>query len=401
MAAGVPMPGRLTAKTFTSGSRSGQVFSRRHGISCPVFCTAVLLAALPGLPQTAIAPAPSLRDSVPASALAQSEAVSQQAEAPSALQTGTELTRRGLLQEAIPHLLAAQSRGADRYATAVNLGICYLGLGRYKEAIAMLDGLRASALETAAVDNLLTQSYLGDKQPERAWQAFLQAAALTPKDEKLYDYVADACADRHAYRMGLHVAERGLEQLPDSPRLHYERALFLARLDRLPEARPEFERAAALAPGTYIACLALVQEDLYGDNLAAADRRLHEAISDGHRDYQMLSLLGAVLLNEGAVPGQPAFGEAQAALEESAAENPSFSATQIALGKLYNLENRFTEAAAHLEIARRLEPDNPSVYANLAHAYRRLGHREQAQQMQSQLGRLLAEEKAAANAPPP
>src|ERR1700728_3656776 len=45
------------------------------------------------------------------------------------LDIGADLTRRGSLQEAIPHLLAAQKAGADPYATAVNLGICYLGSG--------------------------------------------------------------------------------------------------------------------------------------------------------------------------------------------------------------------------------------------------------------------------------
>ncbi len=45
----------------------------------------------------------------------------------------------------------------------------------------------------------------------------------------------------------------GLRHLPDSARLHYERGLFLAQLDRLEEARPELDRAAQLAPDTYIA----------------------------------------------------------------------------------------------------------------------------------------------------
>ena len=75
--------------------------------------------------------------------------------------------------------------------------------------------------------------------------------------------MADACTDHHAYDMGLRVVDQGLQQLPQSARLHYERALFLARLDRLEEAKPEFDRAAQIAPGTYIADLALVQKRLY------------------------------------------------------------------------------------------------------------------------------------------
>jgi tetratricopeptide (TPR) repeat protein len=309
------------------------------------------------------------------------------------LQAGTDLTRQGFLQNAIPHLLAAQRAGADPYATAVNLGICYLGLGRYQEAIAVLAALRSSGYDTVVIDNLLSQAYLGVGRPKTAMDEFLRAAALTPKDEKLYAFIADACTDHHDYDMGLRIVEIGLQQLSDSARLHYERALFLGRLDRLEEARPEFDRAAQLAPGSYIADLARVQLALYDDKFADAIDLLHQAINAGRRDYQTLSLLGTVLMQAGAAPGDAQFVEARQALEESARAHPDYSATQLGLGKLYLMEDRFAEAANHLERARRLEPENPAVYTNLAQAYRRLGEPEKARQLQAQLAQLLAGKK--------
>jgi tetratricopeptide (TPR) repeat protein len=312
-----------------------------------------------------------------------------------------------MLQEALPHLLLAQSGGANRYATAMNLGICYLGTGRYKQAIVELEGLRSSGENTAATSNLLTQAYIGDGNTRRAWIAFAEAASQTPKDEKLYALVADACTEHQDYAFGLRVTESGLQQLPESARLHYERALFLGRLDRLEEARPEFERAAALAPGTYIAYLAVVQEKLYDDQYPEAIRLLREGVKGQHQaekagasvDYQMASLLGSVLMKQGAAPGQPEFEEARQALEQSAKERPDYSATQIALGKLYEMEGRFTNAVEHLEIGRRLEPNNPEVYASLSHAYLRLGDRVKARQCQAELTRLLEEKKS--HLPPP
>ena len=310
------------------------------------------------------------------------------------LQAGADLTRHGFLQNAIPHLLAAQRGGADPYATAVNLGICYLGLGRYQEAIAVLATLRSSGFDTAIIDNLLSQAYLGVGQTKTAMDEFLRAVALTPKDEKLYAFLADACTDHHDYDMGLRIVEIGLQQLPDSARLHYERALFLGRLDRLEEARPEFGRAAHLAPGSYIADLAQVQLALYDDKFADAIDLLHHAVDAGHHDYQTLSLLGTVLMQAGTAPGDPQFVEARQALEESARAHPDYSATQLGLGKLYLMEDRFAEAADHLERARRLEHDNPAIYTNLAQAYRRLGQPEKARQLQAQLAQLLAEKKS-------
>ena len=314
-------------------------------------------------------------------------------EAQRELALGTDLTRRGALAEAIPHLLAAQRAGSDPYATAVNLGICYLGTRQYKEAIAILEPLRSGRSRTPAVDNLLAQSYLGDGQDRVAYKEFLEAAAATPKDEKLYAFMADACTDHQDYSLGLQIVDDGLSQLPDSARLHYEKAVFLARLGRFEEGRPDFERAAQLAPASYIGYLARVQKDLYEDQLVDAVKLLREAIAAGHGDYQMLSLLGTVLLHEGAAPGQPEFAEAQAVLEESARDRPGYSATQIALGKVYLMLGRNSDAVEHLEIGRGLEPSNPAVYTSLASAYQRLGNREKAHEMLAQLGRVLAEKK--------
>ncbi|HVT97091.1 MAG TPA: tetratricopeptide repeat protein [Acidobacteriaceae bacterium] len=327
------------------------------------------------------------------------QALHDEATARAELQTGAQLTANGFLQQAIPHLLAARAAGIAPYAAGVNLGICYLGTGRFKDAIDVLHALDASGRGSAAVENLLAQAYIGNAQPQEALRSFRRAAAATPKDEKLYDYIADACTDHKNYALGLQIVALGLQQLPNSARLHYEKALFLSQLGRFgEEGKLEFDRAAELAPETYIGYLARVQKNLYEDNLLAADKLLHEAVQSGQRDYRMLSLLGTVLLHEGAAPGEPRFEEARKALEQSAQENASYSATQIALGKVYLMENQPQNAIDHLEIGRRLEPDNSSVYASLASAYDRLGNHVQARQMRLRMGRLLAEKSGGANA---
>lgn len=313
------------------------------------------------------------------------------------LQAGTELTRQAKLQEAVPHLMAAQKANADPYATSINLGICFVGLGRYAEAIEVLDRLHERGYGTAVLLNLLAQAYLGDGQRGLALKAFRDAAALTPKDEKLYAYMADACTDHRDFTLGLQVAESGLQQLPDSARLHYERALFLAQLDRLEEARPEFHRAAELGVGSYIGTLALVQKYLYDDELENATRLLRDAVRAGHRDYQTLSLLGAVLLHIGIKPGDPEFAEAQEALEESSKLHANDASTQIALGKMYLMLGNDADAVQHFEIGRRLKADDPGLYIGLAKAYRNLGELEKEHQMEEQLANILAVRQAAKN----
>ena len=313
------------------------------------------------------------------------------------LQKGTDLTRQGQFAKAIPLLESARAQSVGGYVGAFNLALSYIGVGQYASAIAQLQQLQSSGMQTAAVSNLMAQAYLGEQNPQKAWAYIEDAARLSPKDETMYALLMNACTDHYEFSLGLKTSELGLKSLPESERLHYERAVFLARLDRLEEANPEFKKAAALAPGTDLGYLALVQERLYQQDFTQAVTLVRRALSTGHRDYQMLSLLGTVLMESGAAPGEPNFSEARSALEASVAERQDYPTSQIALGKLYLMEGKFQEAIAHLEVGERMEPQNPSVYKNLATAYRRIGNKEASQQSLRTLSNLLRE-KAATNA---
>lgn len=312
-------------------------------------------------------------------------------------QAGSALTRQGFFEQAIPHLLAARRQGFAPYATGVNLAICYLGTHQYREAISDLRELAGDGKANATVYNLLAQAYLGNGEKPEAWKSFLSAAQVTPKDERLYDYLADACTDQGDYSMGLQVVNHGLKELPDSARLHYERAVFLARLGSLEQAKPEFEQAMHLAPGSDIGYLAEVQQELYDDQYEKAEAVLRRAIAAGNADFRMQSLLGTVLLHEGAAPGEPRFAEAKAALSKAAEEHPNDSATQIALGKIYLMEGQPRAAVDHLEVARRVDPNNVAIYASLASAWQKLGERQKAAAMRRQMSRLVAQQSANSN----
>jgi predicted Zn-dependent protease len=315
------------------------------------------------------------------------------------LRTGAALTRSGALRDAIPHLLAARAAGADPYATGVNLAICYVGTGASAQAIPLLESLRSSGYRTPATATLLVQAYIATNRAKDAYDLLSAASAAAPGNETIFAYAADACTDAHRYSLGLRMVDLGLAMFPASARLHYEKALFLAQLDKIEEARPEFDRAADLDPNGYIGCLARVQKDLHDDDLKGANLLLEQAIHAGRSDYRMLSLLGTVLLDEGVGPGDPRFPEAQSALEESARERPDFSATQIALGKIDLMLGQYREAVQHLEAGRALEPDNPAVYTSLAVAYRHLGEREKASQASAELGQLLSRQAVKASQP--
>jgi tetratricopeptide (TPR) repeat protein len=304
------------------------------------------------------------------------------------LQEGTALTRAGSFAEAIPHLLAARGRTSNDYAASFNLSLCYVATGQPTQAIPILKALRAAGHDHADVNNLLAQAYVGDGQNQNALEALQEASRLTPQNEKLYLLVADACMAKQEYALGLQVVDLGLDHLPNSAHLHYQRAMFLALLDELDAGKKDFDQARGLAPESDIAFVATAQEAMFEGDVLEAVRAGREGVKKGHHDYMLLTLLGEALLRSGIAPGQPAFREAREALEKSVAERPNYAGSQLALGKLNLLDNRLDDAIAHFETARQLNPNNPSVYSNLAAAYRRRGDLQQAQNMLAVLAKL-------------
>jgi predicted Zn-dependent protease len=308
------------------------------------------------------------------------------------LRKGTALTREGSFADAIPHLLAARGQVSNEYAANFNLALCYVGTSQFKEAIQVLNDLRSGGHDGADVENLLAQAYIGNEQSKEALVSLQKAAALSPQNEKLYTFVADACMDHNDYSLGIKVVDIGLRNLPQSARLHYERAMFLTQLDEFDQAKQEFELARKLAPGSEIGYLASAHEELFEGDIPAAIGSAREGVKRGYENHALLTVLGEALLRSGVSPGQREFAEAQAALEKAVTELPNDPSAQIALGSLYLMAGRLDDAIAHLEKARRLDPSKPSVYTSLARAYQRHGDIQHAQDALAALEKLNREQ---------
>ncbi len=304
------------------------------------------------------------------------------------LQTGTALARKGSFREAIPHLLAARGRVANEYMANFNLALCYVATSQFKPAIEVLNELRDGGHDGVDVENLFAQAYIGDAQAEKALASVQKAATLSPQSEKLYVFVADACMDHKDFTLGLKVIDIGLKNLPQSARLHYERAMFLTQLDQPDQAKPQFELARQLAPESEIGCLAAAQQALIAGEIPAAIRFAREGVKQRYENPALLTVLGEALIRSGISPGQREFEEAQIALEKAVAQRPSDPASQIALGSLYLMAGRFEDAIVHLKMARQVEPDKPAVYANLAKAFQRQGDDRSAQEALAVLEKL-------------
>jgi predicted Zn-dependent protease len=263
------------------------------------------------------------------------------------LQAGIALTRQGHFREAIPHFLAAQGHVSNEFVLDFDLALCYVATDQFKQAIPILSALRSGGQATADVYNLLAQAYIGDAQPKEAFDAFQRAAALMPQSEKLYLFVADACMDHEYYTLGLDVVNLGLQHLPRSSRLYYERGVLHSFMDRPDLARNDLELASKLTPGSNISNLAAAQKGMLDGDISAAIQAAREGVQKDPKNYILLTILGQALIRSGAAPGQPEFAEAQTVLERAVTERPNFAASHLALGQLYRMTDRLADAITH------------------------------------------------------
>jgi tetratricopeptide (TPR) repeat protein len=348
-----------------------------------LLCCSICTSQVPSQRQT-ISPPPPAGDIDASSNSTQSQVTKGREE----LQRGTSLTRQGRFTEAIPHLQAARADLGNDYGLEFNLSLCYVGVGEYARSIRMLDELRQQGHENADVENLLAQAYIGNGQPNEALAAAERAAAISPKNEKLFAFVADACRDTRDFELGLQVIDIGLRGLPQSARLHYERAVFLTELDQFDRAKHDFELAARMGQGSDVGYTAEAHERLLEGDVPAAIRAAREGVAQGIQNPGLLLILGKALLLSGIAPGQPEFAEARNALEKVASERPTDAGALIALGQLDLLSGRIDDAIARLETAQKLTPDQASIYAGLARAYQRKGDTQRAKEAITTLERL-------------
>lgn len=303
--------------------------------------------------------------------------------------SGITLTRSGRFAQAIPHFLAARGRVSDTFALEFNLSLCYVGTRQFQQAIVILSRIHGAGRHAADVQNLLAQAYVGDHQPAPALKALDEAAKLAPADEKLYLLVSESCLDEGLADLGAQVLGVGLGNLPNDPKLLFERGLIRSHLEQTDLADQDFQLVRKLAPGSDIAYIADAQQALLSGDIPEAVKACREGIAAGHSHYLLLTMLGEGLLRSGATPATGRdFAEGQAALERAVQLRPNYSSARISLARFYLLSGKVDDAILHLEEARQRDPRNRAVYPPLAEAYRRAGRSDQAKQTLEALAEL-------------
>lgn len=234
------------------------------------------------------------------------------------------------------------------------LGLSDFLMGRFAEAVPLLEATRLWASDNAELGNILGQAYVQTRQPDRARETIARTFAVPADSAAAHVLAAQIMIRLEFDTMAETELRRAIEQDPKVPQAHLllgQIALFRGRLD---EAVSLTEREIALNPASAIAYSQL------------GDARSRQSKWD----------------------------EGIAALQKSIWLNPFYSAPYILLGKAYMKKGELATAEGMLTRAIQYDPNNRSAHYLLGQLLQQMGrpadakrHFDIAERLQGQPGR--------------
>lgn len=234
------------------------------------------------------------------------------------------------------------------------LGLSNFVLGRFSDALPLLEATRIWAPDNAELGYVLGQTYVQTRQPDRARETFARTYNVAPDSAAAHLLAAQMMIRLEFESQAEGELKRAIEKDPRVPRAHAllgQLALFRGRLD---EAVLMTEREIALNPG----------------------------------DAMAFSQLGDARLR------QLRWDEGIDALQKSIWLNPFYSAPYILLGKAYMKKGQPATAEGMLTRAVQYDPNNRAAHYLLAQLFQQMGreadakkHFAIAERLQGQPGR--------------
>ncbi|MYF91718.1 MAG: tetratricopeptide repeat protein [Gemmatimonadetes bacterium] len=261
---------------------------------------------------------------------------------------GVELYRQGRYQEAIDALRASIHMQPDSLKTYYSLGIAlYSGLGRAKEAAAVLEEAVARDSAWAQVYALLGAVYMDLDRKDRAIQFLKRTVALNPEWEN-YNRLGLAQLRSGNLTAASAAFEYAVRQAPWHPHPHLNLARIYERQGREQAAARQRQIFAQLRP---------VQDQVqrHLENLAAFPG-----------DIESRHLLGEAYVAQGRIE------EALATFRQVIAIDSSYAPSHYGLGAALHYKSELQAAIAAYERACQLQPDLVGAFADLGQAYHQL-----------------------------
>jgi tetratricopeptide (TPR) repeat protein len=218
------------------------------------------------------------------------------------------------------------------------LGLSHFVMGRFSDALPLLEATRVWAADNAELGYVLGQAYVQTHQADRA---------------------------RHTFARTFRVA-------PDSAAAHLLAAQMMIRLEFESQAEGELKRAIDKDPKVPRAHALLGQLALFRGRLDEAVLMTEREIALNPADAMAFSQLGDARLR------QLRWDEGIDALQKSIWLNPFYSAPYILLGKAYMRKGQPATAEGMLTRAIQYDPNNRSAHYLLGQLFQQMGRTEDA-----------------------
>jgi tetratricopeptide (TPR) repeat protein len=273
------------------------------------------------------------------------------------------------------------------------VGALFLQYGYCDQAVTALEMVISAHKESAETMRLLAQARGGQHKPELAYAAYSRAIEMDPNSEDSYLELAEFSSAHANNNYGLQVVARGLERVPQSPRLWFEHGILLALGGERSKAQVSFSEASRLKPNWNLPLLALGVSALESGNAVEAARTFEQACSIDSHDGRSWYLYALALSRQGA-DNSTNRASALAALRKAIQLDGNDAASHTLLGRL-ELAAGHSELASHeWESALKFDPGNATALYQLSLLYRREGKAEQAQQLLERFQRVKAAQRA-------
>ncbi len=293
-------------------------------------------------------------------------AASRQEEARRQIETGNDLVKRGLLDEAEHAFRLALEADPASLDAVSGLGRVQVQRGQYSEAVPLLERAARVSSQMGSTFRALGDAYAATGDPERATVAYRQAVALTPGDLGARLSFAHALTEIGAYDEAEEVCEHSIRIAREDPRqlsrVHQELGEIHCRQGKTPEALSSYYKASELSPRDVEVARGLaacaVRGGLYVEAAAAYSRLLQLA----PLDLQAKKQLGWVNFKLERYPVAIAHYEA---IRDSLG-----TVDRYYLGQAYAKSSKTDRAIEQFREVIRLDKENyKGVYCNMASAY--------------------------------
>jgi tetratricopeptide (TPR) repeat protein len=316
-------------------------------------------------------------------------AAGKQMEPAARAELGEALLASGLTTEAITELTAAASADPNNANVVLLLSRAHLARKDIPSAGRTLEGALARGLQSGKIYAALADVYELSGHVENAIPAMRLAIESDPKSEFYRFRYGMLLTDTKAPGAAVIRLQEALQEFPRSPKLWFALGIAHFSNHNAAEAAKAFEQAigidARFAPALAYLGMMQAEQGQYKLALSLYDR----ALSVDEKLAVVHYLAADAMLKDSAAD----LAGAEKHLVRAISLEQSFAPAQLALGKLYQREERLEDAARQFEIVIKASPNLAEAHYQLGRIYTRLKRTTEAQNELAIFKRLSDQQK--------